>query len=211
MPQKDPLKERISLLEMGEAQGKLKPEHAAELERYRASGRARRVVTGGEVDRSLETPKARDDARRALATIERIEPILNRLDHLQKTAMRGAGVAGLKEYLPWRRENQQYDSAADALRMIARPATRTPGEGAMSDFESKLAVAAMPNRWSFDDRNVERIRNLRELLETSKKQYASQLGGQQSLPTPPPARSQARAPTPRPVAPAPGGWKITKR
>ncbi|API58519.1 hypothetical protein BSL82_03690 [Tardibacter chloracetimidivorans] len=45
----DPLKERISLLQMGAAQGKLKPEHQAELDRYTAQGLVKGAQPG--VDR----------------------------------------------------------------------------------------------------------------------------------------------------------------
>lgn len=184
----DPLKERIALLEKGEAQRRLKPEHQAELDNYRRTGRAKAIA-----GTTLEMPKARDDARKGLATIERIVPILDRVEKLQRTQMSGTGLAGLKEYQPWRQANQEFDAAAAQLRMIARPATRTPGEGTTSDFESKLAVAAMPDRWAFDARNNESIRGLRELIATSRRQYEHQLGQDRKLPTAPPsARPKAR-------------------
>lgn len=202
MSQKDPLKERISLLEMGEAQGKLKPEHKAELEKYRANGMAKALpAADGTPSVSLETAKSRDDARKALAVIGRVSPILDRVESLQRTAMKGKGLAGLKEYLPFRPENNQYDAAAAMLKTAVRPVTRTPGEGATSDFESKLATQIVPNRWNFDATNEEAIRGLRTFLNTSRDQYTKQLGG--ALP---------KAPPRPPTAPAQaGGWSITRK
>ncbi|MET3712624.1 hypothetical protein ABIC65_003342 [Sphingomonas trueperi] len=202
MSQKDPLKERISLLEMGEAQGKLKPEHKAELEKYRASGMAKPLPSAdGSPSQSLETAKSRDDARKALAVIGRVSPILDRVEQLQRSAMSGRGLAGLKEYLPFRQENQQYDAATAMLKTAVRPVTRTPGEGATSDFESKLATQIVPNRWNFDGTNEEAIRGLRTFLNTSRDQYTKQLGG--TLPKPPPGRPSAAA--------QPAGWTITRK
>src|SRR3546814_20697704 len=47
----DPLKERISLLQMGAAQGKLRPEHQAELNRYVSQGLVKGAPTPQGVDR----------------------------------------------------------------------------------------------------------------------------------------------------------------
>ncbi|MET3725863.1 hypothetical protein [Sphingomonas trueperi] len=202
MSQNDPLKERIGLLEMGEAKGRLKPEHQAELAKYRAQGLARPAPSAdGSPSMSLEMPKARDDARKALALIDRVTPLLDNVDKLQRTAMRGQGLAGLKEYNPWRRENQEYDAATAMLATAVRPATRVTGEGSTSDFESKLALQVIPDRWNFDARNEGAIKSLRTFLNTSRENYTKQLGG--GLPKAPPPR--------RPAAPAQGGgWTVTR-
>src|SRR3546814_3173406 len=47
----DPLKERISLLQMGAAQGKLRPEHQAELNRYVSQGLVKGAPSPQGVDR----------------------------------------------------------------------------------------------------------------------------------------------------------------
>ena len=199
----DPLKERISLLQIGEAQGKLKPEHQKELDSYRANGLAKGRQGTGPASRPLqsaggqfETSRARDQARASLALIERLQPALDRVRHLQKTTLGKTGLAGLAEYNPVSQENQEYDSAASQLLALARPATRSPGEGAMSDFESKLAVAPLPNRWKMDAYNNESIAGLQRLIDTSKQLYGSQLG----LPAAPPKRPAGSS-----------GWKITRK
>lgn len=202
----DPLKERISLLTMGEAQGKLRPEHQAELDRYRSQGLAKRLPAApgaapaaAQAGGQLETATARDKARSAMILIDRLQPQIDRVRKLQRTALGRSGLAGLAEYNPFSGQNQEYDSAVAQLTSLARPATRTAGEGAMSDFESKLATATLPNRWKRDAYNNEAIDGLDRLVTTSRKLYSQQLG----LPAAPPSK-------PKPGG-LPSGWKITKK
>jgi hypothetical protein len=192
----DPLKERISLLTMGEAQGKLRPEHQAELEKYRSQGLAKRLPSApgagqpaADAGGQLETATARDKARSAMILIDRLQPQLDRVRKLQKSALGRSGLAGLAEYNPFSGQNQQYDSAVAQLTSLARPATRTAGEGAMSDFESKLATATLPDRWKRDQYNNEAIDGLDRLVSTSRQLYSKQLG----LPSAPPARNNGDA------------------
>ena len=197
----DPLKERISLLEMGEAQGKLKPEHQAELNRYRAAGIAKgrsaspSPMQAGAADQdptaaasALETASARDKARAGMATIARIEPALARVKQLQTRTQSASGLAGLAEYNPFSSDNQQYDAAVNDLKNLVRPATRTVGEGSMSDFESKMATAIIPDRWRRDAYNNEALSGLDRIVSSAKQAYRSQLG----LPSAPPSTAQAR-------------------
>lgn len=198
----DPLKERISLLTMGEAQGKLKPEHKAELENYRQQGLAKpsaaTVAASAPSGGALETSKGRDDARKALKTIELLQPQIARVRELQKKTLGASGLRALGEFNPFSGDNQQYDSAVAQLTSVARPATRTPGEGSMSDFETKLATATLPNRWKRDKYNEEALNGLQRLVDTSRNLYGRQLG----LPSAPPSP---------PKAAAGGAWKITRK
>ncbi|MBB3693011.1 hypothetical protein [Sphingomonas sp. BK580] len=198
----DPLKERISLLTMGEAQGKLKPEHIAELENYRRQGLAKpsaaTVAASADSGGALETSKGRDDARKAIKTIELLQPQIARVRELQRKTLGATGLRALGEFNPFSEDNQQYDSAVAQLTSVARPATRTPGEGSMSDFETKLATATLPNRWKRDKYNEEALNGLQRLVDTSRTLYSRQLG----LPVAPPS-------TPKPASSA--GWKITRK
>jgi hypothetical protein len=115
----------------------------------------------------METPARRDGARSSLALIARLQPAIDRVRHLQETTLAPSGVAGLAEYNPFSSANQEYDAAVAGLTALARPATRSPGEGSMSDFESRLAVAALPNRWKRDTYNHEAVDGLQRLVDTS--------------------------------------------
>jgi hypothetical protein len=189
----DPLKERISLLQMGEAQGKLRPEHQKELDAYRArgliKGQSAPPVIGADGQSSsgggaLETAKARDTARAGMTTIERLVPALARVRKLQGKTLGASGLQALGEFNPFDDDNQQYDAAVSTLTALARPATRTPGEGSMSDFESKMAKAILPDRWKRDKYNNEALDGLDNIVSTSRRSFAEQLG----LPQPPPTK-----------------------
>ena len=143
----------------------------------------------------LETANNRDKAAAALALIDRVQPTLARVRHLQKTNLGRSGVAGLIEYAPFVPANQEYDAAASMLKALARPAMRTPGEGSMSDFESKLAVQPLPDRYNTDSYNNEAINGLQAFLDTSRRQYSAQAG----LPKPPPSKAAKSR-----------GWKIER-
>lgn len=175
----DPLKERISLLTMGEAQGKLRPEHIAELNRYRAQGLAKgspapmpgpqgQPAQPQDVDISAPQtiPKgaAAQGAYTKVAAARQMLAQLGRVKKLYSQDMGETGLAGLKEYNPMRPANQRFDGAVSAIPLLARQAFRVQGSGADSDRELKLITDALPNRWSFDETNKERFSSLDSVL-----------------------------------------------
>lgn len=176
-----------ALLEL-ERRGALTPQASQALQAYRDQGATRTKPLGPNGkpapanDGRLETAKSRDDARRAMDLIDRIRPHLSRTRELYDGNLKGSGpLQSLREYLP-SQKNAQFDQAAGMLRLLVRGATRTPGEGAMSDFESKLALQPMPDRWSFDGSNEEALRSLEQFLDSNASNYAKRLG----LPSAPP-------------------------
>lgn len=144
---------------------------------------------------TYETEKSRDGARSALDQIERIQPQLDRVRALYNSNLRGSGpLKSAMEYLP-SQDNSRFDNAVAGLRTLVRPAQRTPGEGAMSDFESKLAIQNLPDRKSFDGANEEALGNLQTFLDTNRAAISRRLG----LPIPPPSVRKAN-----------NGWKVTR-
>lgn len=181
-----------ALLEL-ERRGKLGPEAGKLLAAYRSQGVSKTTPLGPQGQASpsnadlLETKSKRDEARKAMDLIGRVQPQLDRVRTLYDQNLKGSGpLQSLKEYLPSQR-NSQFDNAVAMLRTLVRPATRTPGEGSMSDFESKLALQALPDRWSFDGSNEESLTGLQTFLESAKADYSKRLG----LPQAPPKRSSA--------------------
>ena len=176
-----------ALLEL-ERRGALPPDLAPRLKAYRDQGISKTTPLGPDGQPSstapeqLELKTSRDKARAALALIGRVQPHLDRVQQLYDNNLKGSGpLQSLREYLPSQR-NAQFDAAVAPLRQMVRQANHKPGEGAMSDFESKLALQGIPDRWSFDGKNEESLRNLQVFLDSSRDSYSKQLG----LPTPPP-------------------------
>lgn len=189
-----------ALLEL-ERRGALTPDTAEMLQAYRSQGVSKTKPLGptGKAQASnpqqLELSSSRDKARAAMTLIDRVQPQLDRVKHLYAANMRGAGpLKSLREYLP-SQSNAQFDGAVGALQTLVRPATRTQGEGDMSNFESKLALQMIPNRYNFDAKNEESLQSLQTFLDTNRASYSKQLG----LPTPPPRKRKA---------PPKGAWAI---
>lgn len=185
-----------ALLEL-ERRGALTPEATQLLKGYRAQGVTKTkplsptgepVVESGDM---LETASKRDSARKAMSLINRVQPQLDRVSSLYGSQLKGSGpIKSIREWLP-SPGNSQFDKSVAQLAALTRPVTRTEGEGAMSDFESKLALQLLPGRYSFDSSNEEAIRGLQELLDTARSDYSKQLG----LPAPPPRAKSKPKPT----------------
>lgn len=69
-----------------------------------------------------------------------------------------------------------YDGALAALQSTVRQLTRTPGEGAMSDFESRIAMAQLPGRVDPSGVIDQKISQLEDLANIVEKGYSDMLG-----------------------------------
>lgn len=117
-------------------------------------------------------------------------------------------------------ESSQYDKATTLLTSLIRNVTRTPGEGAMSDYESKLAAATPPMRSDTAAARKQAIDDLRALLSGAKSGLEPILASTRSVTTPQEVNTilgQAlqgaprgrMTPPPRRIprnAASPGGW-----
>jgi hypothetical protein len=140
---------------------------------------------------------------------------LHQVRQLYDRDMSKAGAAGLNEYNPFRRQNQEFDGEAATLAPLARQAFRVSGSGGDSNSELKVILDTLPNRWSFDGTNQGRFRALDNIIGDviannaglagySREQAAAlraeapyRPSGKRALPKPPP--SVRKAPTGRAV------------
>lgn len=141
------------------------------------------------------------------------------LDQVQKKfdAIKGtfsAGPAGQgKAPTP---SGKAFDAAVDAIRGTMSGLTRVPGVGAMSDFETKLSQAPIPNRNNYEDVTQQQIDQWYQLINTLAEGYQGMLPGVEDAPpdgadggTPPPAPT-ATGTNPRaagPTIPARGRFR----
>ena len=128
----DPLKERIAILVRGEAQGKLKPEHQAELDAYRAKGTEPDKVLRRQSAATLakEQPGV-DQAYRGLKALDEFDAINRRLkptggilNRVVNTARGWLGDADMT----------RIDQLAKGFALRQRQ----PGSGSSSDFDQKM-------------------------------------------------------------------------
>src|SRR3546814_103446 len=80
----DTLKERISLLQMGAAKGKLRPEHQAELNRYVSQG----LVKGAPSPQGVDTDDIQERISMRQAGMPVVEPTRNTFLHIKNPKVR---------------------------------------------------------------------------------------------------------------------------
>lgn len=145
-----------------------------------ATARAGQAVTMRGQDlaataRAAPKPATAALARTKLTALNAIDNQLNRVEAALKKAKYRGYVAGR---VPGGLSGA--DNAADAaIRQLApliRQLTRVPGEGAMSDYESKLAEAGMPSRVQTDEALAETLGGYRELINQTRAGYRDILG-----------------------------------
>lgn len=94
------------------------------------------------------------------------------LDRIKGTA--SFGVVGGR--LPTK-DGESFDAAIATLQPLIRQLTRTPGEGAMSDYESRLAAGILPSRRAWNEETAQqKIDDLRALVQGIKGGYGEMLG-----------------------------------
>lgn len=99
-------------------------------------------------------------------------------------------LAGMKPT----KAGERFDAAVASMGQLVMGLTRTPGIGASSDFESKLAVAPMPSRLKFHDSTIEQqITNLEMLITGIENGYSDMLA--------PPEGAQPEQPAPSAAPP----------
>ena len=152
--------------------------------------------------------KLANTAKQKLIDLKAMEDQLGKVEQAFKP-LRGSFSAGVGGgFLPTV-EGKRFDAAVALLKGMARKLTRTPGEGAMSDYESKLAELANPSRGEYEQVTADQIQQLRALVETTRQGYEALLqdagGNSGNLPG---ARQQA-APQPsnRPQLPPGFSWE----
>lgn len=83
-------------------------------------------------------------------------------------------AAGPSGYLlPLSEKGQNFDAAIDALRSSVTALTRTPGVGAMSDFETKLDQSKIPSRNEYESTTEQKLKQLEDLANQIELGYSS--------------------------------------
>jgi hypothetical protein len=75
-------------------------------------------------------------------------------------------------------KGQEYQAAIDGMRGSITAITRTPGVGAMSDYETRLDQSKFPNFWFDREKTMEqKLQQLEDLLNTMEAGYSEMVGG----------------------------------
>lgn len=122
--------------------------------------------------------------------IGRVEAAMKDLDTKGWTGSLGGLVPGALDA-----ESDRFDKAVAGLAPLIRQLTRVPGEGAMSDYESRLAGAGLPTRRDTAAGRKELLDGIKDLLRNTETGYRELVGGGQRTPT----------------TPASGGWGAARK
>jgi hypothetical protein len=152
---------------------------------YRPTESGLEAIPGGPADPSVQqtkfSPKAIENARGKMQAITALKQQLGRVrgsfDNIKGTLSAGK----LQGWLPTE-GGEQFDKDVASLSPFIRQLTRTPGEGAMSDYESRLAQAINPDRGNYEGVTENQLATIEDLINVLELGYQDMLGGQQRAP-----------------------------
>jgi hypothetical protein len=123
-------------------------------------------------------------AKQKLVTVnlakQQLARIRQRFEDLKGTMSAGAFGQGR---LPTEK-GKSFDAAVDQMRSTLTALTRTPGVGAMSDYETKLDQAKFPARTNYESVTAEQIQAIEDQLTLIERGYKGLLEGQQPTEAP---------------------------
>lgn len=119
-----------------------------------------------------------------------LELVKNKYAALKDTFSAGAGGA----FLPTE-AGKEADAAVNPMKEMVTSITRTPGIGAMSDYETRLAQLKFPDRNQYESVSAQQIQSIEQLLNDLESGYREILGGSSAVGTQPaPTMPSARQP-----------------
>lgn len=131
------------------------------------------------------------NVRKNYAELQVAQRQLDRMKEEWNKSQRNKGLSSVWEYNPFNADNKVFDKTIDGFRSTMRKITKTPGEGSISDYETKLQQLELPDRWSFDEANLESFRNIEDRISSTMRMYEEVLGLPPQLPKAPPSNRQA--------------------
>lgn len=135
-----------------------------------------------------ELQAARDKLRVIGVAKQQLENLKAQRDKIKDSIASGPGAA---YYAPLSEAGSNFDSAVDQMRDTITGLTRTPGVGAMSDFETRLSQAKMPSRNEYESSRDQKIKGLEDYITNLESGYKDLLAeGQQPQQSVSPANEQ---------------------
>lgn len=159
--------------------------HRNRLAEIEAQGSQARETQAAKPPKS--TALSSTDATRAKIKLNSISLARKQLAQAKKNfeAIRNTFSAGPgADKVMYTQAGKVFDKSVDTMRGTISGLTRTPGVGAMSDYETKLDQAKMPNRGEYEAATAEQIAGLELLLNEMEAGYRELLGGAPSAAPP---------------------------
>lgn len=148
--------------------------------KYQRSPDGQVTAIGGQ-DRSqgVLTKQQAGLARTKLTSLQAIDNQLRRVEAAMTAAEKDGNTGWLAGRLPGaiNAASDKFDTAVAGLAPLIRQLTRVPGEGAMSDYESRLSEASLPSRTQTPEGRREALAQMRDLIRETRAGYTEMLGG----------------------------------
>jgi hypothetical protein len=139
---------------------------------------------GEPILQSSLTPQVRAKINDKLITMQalkkQLETVKEKWAKIKDSSSAGAFGQG---YIPTE-AGKGFDAAVDALRPLFRQVSRTPGEGSMSDYETRLAQAPLPNRTQYESVTEQQIAQIEDMVAAIESGYQGMLGNANPTPSP---------------------------
>lgn len=125
----------------------------------------RRDLIGG----PTANPETIGAAQAKIAAARQLQDQLSTVERM--FTERFEGRRSLGEYLPTA-PNSEFDAAVGGLMPLIRQAFRVPGSGSDTEKEAQYLENLIPNRWSYDESNRQRIDQLKDMIGSVEREYA---------------------------------------
>lgn len=113
--------------------------------------------------------------RQSLGNLDAIEAQLAKVEEAYAPLKGTISAGGFGQGMIPTESGKRFDAAVGQLAPLMRQLTRVPGEGAMSDYETKLMERANLNRGDYESTTAEKMTNLRQLVSEAKQARLSAL------------------------------------
>ena len=142
---------------------------------------ANTATSGGGVKLSAKQRQVATDKVQTVKTLKgQLQKMKEAWKDIKDSQSAGMGVG----YLPTP-EGQAFDATSKNMSSFIRQLTRTPGEGAMSDYESRLAQSILPTRTTHEAVTEQQIQDLEDLIGGIETGYSNLLNPEGEAEAPP--------------------------
>lgn len=132
--------------------------------------------TGNIVKTDLDAKFTQKDRNIIKAKLTSINLARRQLKLIQDKFVKGLDFGPLVGATPTE-SGRAFDRAVDAIRKTMGALTRVPGIGSMSDFETKIDQASMPNRNEYESVTQQQIDGLEQIINTMHEGYTGMSQG----------------------------------
>lgn len=121
-----------------------------------------------------EVNTAKEKIMKAQMLKQQVQAALAQFDSASKARLATGMIGG---HNPFSKQGQLFDAKVNSLRPTVGAITRVPGLGSMSDYETRLDQAKIPDRGRYDEVTLQQLNDLESLADGVISGYGAMIGG----------------------------------